>query len=124
VLAGDAPQAQDDAAAEPDPDVVAAHVAVVTAAQARSEGAVLAGPAAVAGDVVSAVIADSDLATRISTVNGFGGVTGQVSVPLALNATIGGRVGHYGFGDGLTAVPEPVSLPPVDRTPVVPAPVG
>jgi hypothetical protein len=81
---------------------------------------VLAGDAAVPGDVVNTVIADGDLDDRISTVNGFAGVTGQVSVPLALNATIGGRVGHYGFGDGMTTVPEPVALPPVDRTPTVP----
>jgi hypothetical protein len=121
VLSAAAPPSGDDAAAEPDADVVEAHVAVVRAAQSRSDGAVLAGGAAVPGDLVSTVIADSDLAARISTVSGFGGVTGQVSVPLALNATIGGTVGHYGFGDGLTAVPEPVTLPPVDRTPVAPA---
>jgi hypothetical protein len=123
VLAGEPQQPEDGATGEPDADVVAAHVAVVSAAQARSEGAVLAGPPAVPGDVVSTVIGDSDLAARLSTVTGFGGVTGQVSVPLALNATIGGTVGHYGFGDGLTAVPEPVTLPPVDRTPVAVAPV-
>jgi hypothetical protein len=123
VLSGAAPEPAD-GAAEPDADVVAAHVAVVSAAQARSEGAVLAGGVPVPGDVVSTVVADSDLAGRISTVNGVGGVTGQVSVPLALNARIGGTVGHYGFGDGLTAVPEPVTLPPVDRTPVAPVPAG
>jgi Copper transport outer membrane protein, MctB len=123
VLGADQPPATEEEGAEDAAaDVVAAHVAVVSAAQARSDGAVLAGGPAVPGDIVSTVLADSDLAAALSTVTGFGGVTGQVSVPLALNAQIGGKVGHYGFGDGLTAVPEPVSLPPVDRTPVVPAP--
>jgi hypothetical protein len=123
VLAADQPQAQDGEEVDADAaaDVVAAHVAVVTAAQARSEGAVLAGGTAVPGDAITTVLADSDLAARLSTVTGFAGVTGQLSVPLALNARIGGKVGHYGFGDGLTPVPEPVTLPPVDRTPAAPA---
>ncbi|GAA2728204.1 copper transporter [Cellulomonas aerilata] len=122
VLVADQPEAQDedDAAPEPDADVVAAHVAIVSAAEARSEGAVLAGDTTVPGDLVTTVLADGDLAAGLSTVTGFGTVTGQVSVPLALNAHIGGRVGHYGFADGLTAVPEPVTLPAVVRTPVVP----
>ena len=94
-----------------------AHLALVAAAQDRSEGALLAGGATTPGDLVSTVLADGDLAEQISTVTGFRGITGQISVPLGLNARIGGTVGHYGFGDGLTAVPDPVTLPAVDRTP-------
>jgi Copper transport outer membrane protein, MctB len=122
VLAPDAPAAEAEAV-DPDAaaDAVAAHLAVVSAAQARSEGAVLAGGTTAPGDVVSTVLADGDLASAVSTVTGVGGVTGQVSVPLALNARIGGRVGHYGFADGETAVPEAVTLAAPVRTPVVPA---
>ena len=98
-------------------DVVTAQVALVAALQDRSEGALLAGGVATAGDLVSTVLADSDLAARIATVTGVRGITGQISVPLGLNARIGGTVGHYGFGDGLTPVPDPVTLPAVDRTP-------
>jgi hypothetical protein len=41
-------------------------------------------------------------------------------VPLALAARIGGKNGHYGFGEGETIIPEAVQLAPVDRTPVTP----
>ena len=120
VLAADAVEpdaAEPTAASTEDPaQTLAGPLAIVTAAQARSAGAILAGGVAVPGDLVSTVLADSELASRISTVTGFRGVTGQISVPLGLNARIGGTVGHYGFGDGLTPVPEPVDLPPVDRT--------
>ena len=44
-----------------------------------------------------------------------------MSVALGLNARLGGVVGHYGFGDGLTPVPEPVDLPDVARTAADPA---
>jgi Copper transport outer membrane protein, MctB len=111
--ATETPAAQTEEAEE----AVAGHVALVTAAQERSEGALLAGGVAVPGDLVSTVLEDADLASEISTVTGFRGVPGQVSVALGLNARIGGVVGHYGFGDGLTPVPEPVDLPPVDRSP-------
>ncbi len=101
---------------------VADHVAIVVAAQARSEGALLAGGVAAPGDLVSTVLDDSELASRISTVTGFRGEPGQISVVLGLNARIGGTVGHYGVGDGLTPVPEPVTLPAPDRAAAVPAP--
>ncbi len=118
VPAGEEPTAAETEAAE---QVVVDHLAIVTAAQARSDGALLAGGVATPGDLVSTVLADGDLADRISTVTGFRGEPGQLSVALGLNARIGGTVGHYGFGDGLTPVPEPVDLPDVDRTPVAPA---
>lgn len=123
VLTADRPVPDGDEAADPDAaaDVVAAHAAVAGAAQARSEGVVLAGGTAADGDLLATVRADGDLAAEISTVTGVDGVTGQVSVPLALNARIGGAVGHYGVGDGLTAVPEPVTLTPPQRVAAVPA---
>ncbi|WNB86795.1 copper transporter [Cellulomonas sp. ATA003] len=122
LLAGEPEPLSDDATeageqSEAQDAVVAAHLAVVSAAQERSEGALLAGGVATPGDLVTTVLADADLAADIATVTGFRGVTGQLSVPLGLNARIGGQVGHYGFGDGLTPVPEPVTLPEVDRTP-------
>jgi hypothetical protein len=40
----------------------------------------------------------------------------QLSVPLALNARIGGVTGHSGFGNGETAMPGRVTLPLVDRS--------
>ena len=95
-----------------------AHVAVLRAAQDLSEGTVLVDGPRVAGSLVAAVLADDALAPAIATVSGADLVTGQVSVPLALAARIAGTAGHYGFGDGETALPERVALTPVDRTPV------
>jgi hypothetical protein len=116
--AGEEPtEAETEAAA----DVIASQVAVVTAARARADGALLAGGVATPGDVVSSVLEDGDLAAQISTVTGFRGLAGQISVVLGLNADLGGVVGHYGFGDGLTPVPEAVDLPDVDRGAVDPA---
>ncbi|WP_407342496.1 copper transporter [Pengzhenrongella phosphoraccumulans] len=99
-------------------DVIAAQVAISSAAQASSEGAVTATVLSAEGDLVSTIMADGDLAQNLSTVTGVDQVTGQISIPLALNARIGKVVGHYGFGDGETVIPERVTLPPVDRTPV------
>lgn len=98
-------------------DVVAAQVAIASAAQARSEGAVVAAANATQGDLASTILADGDLAKSLTTVTGVDQVTGQVSVPLALNARIGGTTGHFGFGDGETPIPERVELRTVDRTP-------
>ncbi len=110
--------------ATPTPDasesVTAAQLAVVSAAQDLSSGAVLADGARGPGSLVDAVLADQGLAGSISTVSGVDLVTGQVNVPLALAASIAGTTGHYGFGEGETPIPPAVDLPPVDRTPRVP----
>ncbi|MGV8968118.1 MAG: copper transporter [Cellulomonas sp.] len=100
-------------------DVVAAQVAIASAAQASSEGAVVATVLSTEGDLVSTIMADGDLAKELSTVTGVDEVTGQTSIPLALNARIGRVVGHYGFGDGETVIPERVTLTPVDRAPAI-----
>ena len=95
-----------------------AHVAVLRAAQDLSEGSVLVDGPRGQGSLVDVVLADEALASALSTVSGAELVTGQVTVPLALAARIGGANGHYGFGDDETPLPEPVQLAPVDRTPV------
>jgi hypothetical protein len=105
------------ATSSPSQDVIAAQVALASAAQEASEGAVVATVLSTEGDLVSTILADADLAQNLSTVTGVDQVTGQISVPLALNARIGEVVGHYGFADGETVMPERVTLTPVDRTP-------
>lgn len=105
--------------AESDADVLAAQVAVLSAAQDLSEGAVLADGPRGNGSLADAVLGDEALAAALTTVSGADVVTGQVSTPLALAARIAGTNGHYGFGDDETAVPPVVVLAPVDRTPVV-----
>ena len=124
VVAADGTAAEPTAATvEGAAEALAGPLAIVTAAQERSGGAILAGGAPAPGDLVSTVLADSELASRISTVTGFRGLTGQLSIPLGLNARLGGVVGHYGYGDGLIPVPDPVDLPPVERAPAGAAPV-
>ncbi|WP_448060364.1 copper transporter [Cellulomonas hominis] len=104
--------------------IAAAQLAIVQAAQARSEAAVLAGGPTGTQSLIDTVLADEDLAGSITTVADLDQITGQVSVPLALNARIGGTTGHYGSGDDQTALPVPVALTPVDRTPVSTDPAG
>lgn len=101
---------------EPSDSVVASQLAVVTAAQELSSGAVLADGPRGKGSLTDAVLADQDLASSVTTVSGVELVTGQVNVPLALAGRIAGTNGHYGFGDGETPIPAAVVLPAVDRT--------
>ncbi len=105
----------DDAASD---DVLAAQIAVLTAAQDLSEGAVLADGQRGNGSLVDAVLSQDALASRLTTVSGADEVTGQISTPLALAARIAGTNGHYGFGDDESPIPPVVELAPVDRTPV------
>lgn len=100
-----------------DTDVLTAELAVLVAAQARAEGAVLADLGRVEGGLTDLVIADAELAGTLTTVSGVDRLSGQVSVPLALGARIAGTTGHFGFGEDETPVPERASLAPVDRTP-------
>lgn len=96
-----------------------AQIAVLQAAQDGSEGAVLADGPRGEGALVDAVLADDALAAALTTVSDADLVSGQVNVPLALAARIGGKNGHYGTSDAETPIPPVVELPPVDRTPVV-----
>jgi hypothetical protein len=103
---------------EADTYAVSIEVLLAQAAQARSEGSLVAGSTPVPGDLISTITADADLAAVLSTVSGIEAPAGQISVPLALAARIGDKVGQFGFEDGATAViPPSVQLPPVDRTP-------
>ncbi|MBO3085923.1 copper transporter [Cellulomonas fengjieae] len=112
----------DGATPSPDPSesVQAAQLAVLSAAQTLSSGAVLADGARGDGSLTDAVLADPELAATLATVSGVDLVTGQINVPLALADRIAGTTGHYGFGEGETPLPAPVELAPVDRTPRVP----
>jgi hypothetical protein len=94
-----------------------ARLAILLAAHERSEGAVLADAPRDSATLTDAVLADAELADRLTTVTGTDQVPGQLSVALALNARIGGTNDHYGFGEEQTVLPQPVVLSPVDRTP-------
>jgi hypothetical protein len=111
---------QDTTDATPDADelqaTLTAQVALAEVAQRRSEGAVVVDGPAVEGSLVAAIRADEDARDAVTTVSGADTIAGRVSVPLALNARIGGTNGHYGLGDDLTPIPTAVTLPPVDRT--------
>lgn len=108
--------------ATPDADeeqaVLDSHIALARVAQSRSEGAVVVDGPVVDNTLVATILSDEDVARAVTTVSDADTVTGQVSVPLALNARIGGSNGHYGRGEELTTLPTTTSLPPVDRTPV------
>ncbi|WP_149205460.1 copper transporter [Actinotalea subterranea] len=94
-----------------------AAVQIVTAAQERSEGVVVAGGELTEPSLIARLRAGEATLSRISTVEAVNTVVGQVSVPLALGARIGGTVGHYGPSPDATAVmPRRVELPPIVRT--------
>jgi hypothetical protein len=106
--------------ASPTPADVEPELSVVNAAQQYSEGAVLVDGPRGTGSLTDAIMSDDALATTLATISDSTDVTAQVNVPLALAARIGGKNGHYGFGEGETIIPEAVQLAPVDRTPVTP----
>ena len=105
-------------------DVTASWVALVRVAQDRSQGAVLADGPRLDGDLTSVILADRGLAGSLTTVSGTDVLSGRVSVPLALNARIGGMNGHYGFGGGETRFPMRLTLPLVTPTPRQPEKTG
>ncbi|QJW36970.1 copper transporter [Cellulosimicrobium protaetiae] len=112
-----APAAEGEEAPEPDTYVVDIEVQVAVAAQEVAEAALVAGPSAVSGDVVSTIRANEDLAATLSTVSGIEAEPGRINVPLALAARIADQVGQFGFEESATAViPPAVELPPVTRT--------
>ncbi|RMI03623.1 copper transporter [Cellulomonas triticagri] len=116
-IAAEAVATEDPADTEEAEAVLASQVALARVAQTRSEGAVVVDGPVVQGSLVSTILADGSAADALTTVSGADGVSGQVSVPLALNATIGGTTGHYGYGDDLTVLPATTVLPLPDRTP-------
>ncbi|HEY0186317.1 MAG TPA: copper transporter [Cellulomonas sp.] len=112
----------DDTASDATPDedeeqaALDAQIALAVVAQDRTEGAVVVDGPDDDGSLVAGILADDDAASSVTTVSGADLISGQVSVPLALNARIGGTNGHYGIGDDLTTLPTAVTLPAVDRT--------
>ncbi|WP_069387625.1 copper transporter [Cellulosimicrobium cellulans] len=114
------PGAQTPEAAAPSTYVVDIETDVAVAAQDVAQAALVAGPTAVPGDLVSTIRGREELASTVSTVSGIEAEPGQISVPLALAARLADQVGHFGFEENATAVlPPAVELPPVVRTPVV-----
>ena len=102
------------------PDGFDPQLALVAAADRLAAGVVVTGASRSGDDLVAAVRGDDALADVVTTVVDSATVTGQVTVPLALAADIGGRPGNYGYGDDRAALPPAVQLPPVDRNPTVP----
>jgi hypothetical protein len=91
------------------------------AAQARTEGGVVAAHAPVDGGILAQLRGAEQTSSRISTVAEVDRLVGQVGVPLALAERIAGTVGHYGTGPGTTApVPPRVVLDPIERIPELP----
>ena len=101
-----------------DSAVTAADKAIASAAQARSEGAVIVGGAPTRAGLVKEILADSGIADNLTTVSDGQAVVGQVTVPLALNSRIGGTNGHYGIGGSLAPLPATSKLAPLNRSAV------
>ncbi len=94
--------------------VVDLEATLADAAQEVSKAAIVVGPEAKTGDLISAIRADRDLAGTVSTVSGIDDTAGLICVPLALAARVADEVGQYGFEASATAVlPPAVHLPPV-----------
>lgn len=104
--------------ADVDPaEVGVAALAAATGVVAEVTGTVVvAGPTTQAGDLVSTVRGEDELAERVSTVSGADQQAGRLVVPLALAAQGAGHVGQYGFEDGATVLP-PVVEPTPEETP-------
>ncbi|KGN32462.1 hypothetical protein N802_16690 [Knoellia sinensis KCTC 19936] len=104
-----------DAAAER--DRVAARLAgLALALDEAGQGAVLASDVGVAGSagassVVRAARDDAGTSRALSTVDDVSSSLGQVSVVYALVQQIGGGVGQYGLGDGVSAGYPPIPAP-------------
>ncbi|WP_372594655.1 copper transporter [Actinotalea sp.] len=114
----DVPAAQEVTAEEID-----AVTLIARSAQERSAGVVVAGGVVSEPGVLTSLRSSSDLAASIATIDNVQRFAGQVSVPMALSATVDGTVGHYGVGELATAaMPGRVVLLPLERVPAVPQP--
>ena len=58
------------------------------------------------GSIVAAVRDDDELSAEVSTVDDLDLLEGRIAAVLALSDLTRGTVGHYGYGDGATPVPE------------------
>jgi hypothetical protein len=63
------------------------------------------------GAAVAPVRGDSALSKDVSTVDDGEVTQGQVSEVIALEAIVGGTVGHYGYGQGASGGPLPIHSP-------------
>ncbi|QOR72223.1 copper transporter [Ruania alkalisoli] len=90
------------------------------------EGSVLAGVDGGAGTLLAALRSGSDTDdVAITSVDSVGTITGQVTVPLALAATIAGEGAQFGLEESADLVlPEPVTLDLPDPAAFAPGPVG
>lgn len=79
------------------------------------EASVLAGTRDGPGSLLAAVLANDTAAEKVTTVDSVGNVIGQVTVPMALAAAIGGEQGNYGTAEDADAViPPKTELEPPD----------
>ncbi|WP_181871281.1 copper transporter [Sphaerisporangium album] len=109
VMAPAAPYEGKDAEAQ-----TAAVVALATALDQASEGAVVAGvvPVSTAAGVVAAVRADGDASAKVSTVDNADMAFGRAAVVYSLREQVAGDVGQYGLGsDAVAADPSPAATP-------------
>jgi Copper transport outer membrane protein, MctB len=108
-----APSGDGDAGDGPSPEEaeVAILATLARTAQQLAPAAVVAGPTAVGGDLVSRVRGDEEIAAQVSTVSGTEKLAGRIVVPLAIAARIAGEVDQYGFEEGATVLPQTVDLP-------------
>ncbi len=110
LVSGSAAKAAEPAASpsatKPADSAIDAEVELAVAAQAVAKAALVIGPTARSGDLIS-TIRNRNAADTISTVSGIEAEAGRISVPLALAARLGAVVGQYGFESSATDV-----LPP------------
>lgn len=112
LLAGPVAEDLEPEAQEARQDELDGQLAVVRELDARSGGAVVAGPreATADGGLVRAVRADGELDAAVSTVDNLSRAVGQVAVARALAEQLQGGVGRYGGTTGASA-PVPTGAP-------------
>jgi hypothetical protein len=88
-------------------------LALLAALDARSRGAVLAGPESAArpGGLIAALHADAALTRTVSSVDSVDSAFGAVSAVLALREQAAGRAGRYGQGPGSQSAAPAVAGP-------------
>ncbi|UER54048.1 copper transporter [Kineosporiaceae bacterium SCSIO 59966] len=126
VVTGAPPAGEDDEASAAAVEDSEPWLALLAEADARSAGAVLAGPVEAAGDTgLVGVVRQEGVPDGVSTSDAVDTPMGRVVAALALREQLAGGQGHYGVASGADAVvPEPVDLPaPADAGTEVPTDV-
>jgi len=67
-------------------------------------------PIPLRGAAIAPVRGDSALSKDVSTIDDAEVTQGQVAIAIALEAIVGGTVGHYGYGQGASG-PLPIHSP-------------